>query len=428
MRRRISLILFLILGAPCFAQVSPVDAKLDKETAWTGEAIPLSITLRSPGPFSGSANFDFPKLPMTAFMTQGSPTVGSETVGDDTVMTQLYDITLYTQAEGEVVIPPFKVRFSGKKDFTSPVEDMEGMTPELRFQSKRPPGTEGMAMVVVATDMEVDQTWSQTSGASLEAGDVVSRTISRKASGTTAMMFAPVESATIEGVRIYTGDPTVQDKSERGDQTAERTETLKYLFQNPGTYELPEVTISWWNPDKQEIDNKTLVGSTFSVKPAPVASIASTEESRKGIGILIGLIAVGVVALWFARGWVAKEIHRLTEKQRDPETVAAKRLKAACREGDATKAYQEYLKWKLVGLAGLSREQIANLEQTSAWKDLERADLELSRRLYRSETSATTWNGAVFEKAFEGTRRELKLLMRARESCAPLPPLNPTVK
>ncbi|MCA9418206.1 MAG: BatD family protein, partial [Candidatus Omnitrophica bacterium] len=412
MRRRISLILFLILGAPCFAQVSPVDAKLDKETAWTGEAIPLSITLRSPGPFSGSANFDFPKLPMTAFMTQGSPTVGSETVGDDTVMTQLYDITLYTQAEGEVVIPPFKVRFSGKKDFTSPVEDMEGMTPELRFQSKRPPGTEGMAMVVVATDMEVDQTWSQTSGASLEAGDVVSRTISRKASGTTAMMFAPVESATIEGVRIYTGDPTVQDKSERGDQTAERTETLKYLFQNPGTYELPEVTISWWNPDKEDIETKTLAGSTFSVKPSPVASIASDEERKEGIWILIGLIAIGMIALWFGRGWIATAFRRLAEKQRDPETVSAKRLKAACREGNGAKAYQAYLNWKHVVTTHMRPDQMENLNQTSAWKDLERAGLDLSRRLYRSETSETTWNGTELEKAFEGTRRELKLLMK----------------
>ena len=61
---------------------------------------------------------------------------------------------------GEIVVPAFRVRFSGKKTFTSDPEPMEGTTPELRFESKRPPGTESMGVMVSATAMKIQQTWT----------------------------------------------------------------------------------------------------------------------------------------------------------------------------------------------------------------------------------------------------------------------------
>ena len=73
---------WVMLGFICLPSVSAaaeiVRAEIGKEAAWTGEAVPLIVTLYSPGPFSGTASFDLPKLPRTAFVKAGNPVVGSQ--------------------------------------------------------------------------------------------------------------------------------------------------------------------------------------------------------------------------------------------------------------------------------------------------------------------------------------------------------------
>ena len=130
--------LLLLLCPSLSWAVDPVRAEVGKESAWTGEAVPLIITLYSPGPFSGTAAFDLPKVPLTAFVKTGNPVVASEKIDGETYFTQQHQFSLYTQSVGQLTIPSFPVRFAGKKTFTSAPEPVEGSTPELRFESKAP--------------------------------------------------------------------------------------------------------------------------------------------------------------------------------------------------------------------------------------------------------------------------------------------------
>ncbi len=72
------LLIFTNLFSASSLAVEQVRAQLGKESAWAGEAVPLIITLYSPGPFSGTASFELPDLPRTAIVTGGRPIVGSE--------------------------------------------------------------------------------------------------------------------------------------------------------------------------------------------------------------------------------------------------------------------------------------------------------------------------------------------------------------
>ena len=104
---------FLVSVSPAF---EPVRAELGKETAWAGEAVPLFITLYSPGPFSGTAAFDLPEVPQLIFVKIGSPMVASEEIDDESYMTQRHEFRSYTQLSGRIVIPPFRVRFSRQEE------------------------------------------------------------------------------------------------------------------------------------------------------------------------------------------------------------------------------------------------------------------------------------------------------------------------
>ena len=221
------------------AAVEIVHAEIGKETAWTGEGVPLIVTLYSPGPFSGSASFDLPKLPQTVIVKAGNPVVGSQDVDGQSYFTQRHEFTIFTQNAGDMVIPGFRIRFAGKTSFVSDAEAKEGVTPNLRFQSKRPPGTDAMGIVVAVTGMDVTQTWNPHAMDAVAAGDVIERTITRRATGTTAMMLPPVATDATEGVRLYSADPVVEDHIERGASTAKRRDRIKYQFERPGTFQLP---------------------------------------------------------------------------------------------------------------------------------------------------------------------------------------------
>ena len=152
-------VLLLVACPSVSAAAEVVRAELGKDTAWTGEAVPLIVTLYSPGPFSGTPAFDLPELPLTVFVKSGNPLVGTEQVDGESYFTQRHEFALYTQRVGEIVVPAFSVRFAGKKTFTSAPEPVEGLTAELRFRSRRPPGTDNLGVVVAAKDMEATQSW-----------------------------------------------------------------------------------------------------------------------------------------------------------------------------------------------------------------------------------------------------------------------------
>ena len=315
MIRMASLVLVLAFARDGVAEQKTVRAEIVKDTAWMGEPVPLVITLYSPGPFSGTASFDLPELPRTAILRGGSPLVGSEQVDGESYFTQRHELTVYTQNAGEIVIPAFRVRFSGKTTFMSDPKPMEGFTPALRFRSKRPPETDKLGVVVAATEMEVTQTWRPASMGTVNAGDVIERIITRRATGTTAMMLPPVSADAPVGVRVYAAEPIVQDQTERGHSRAERIDTIKYQFEAPGTFELPDVRLVWWDPQVSELKRKSLPGEMVHVEGIVTAAAATAEKQRSSSSPLAMLFFLGVgTGLAISLG--SKPVRRLVARWR----------------------------------------------------------------------------------------------------------------
>jgi hypothetical protein len=404
------------------AAADVVRAELGKDKAWTGEGVPLIVTLYSPGPFSGTASFELPELPRTAFVRAGTPLVGSESIDDVTYFTQRHEFTVYTQRAGEIVIPAFLVRFAGKKTFTSEAEPMEGLTPELRFQSTRPPDTENLGLVVAANKMEVDQTWQPATIGTVQAGDVITRTIARRAVDTTAMMFPPIPLQTPAGVRSYAGDPIVQDFTERGDSRAERRETIKYQFERAGTFQLPDVAVIWWDPDAGELKRESLQGRIVDVRSAAVASEPLAPKPRSRRWFVIFLLMVGVAAWLFGRT-VTKLLAAWQRRRNDPANTAARRLLAACRTNAADEAYAALLQWKRA--AGLDESSLRERLPPGAAAEFEHEWNALSRQVFGVGSGAAAWRGQRLADVFAQLRRRQGQAPRPRDADVDLPALNP---
>jgi len=420
----------LLVYALCSSTVTafePVRANLGKESAWIGEGVPLIITLYSPGPFSGTPSFDLPELARTVIVKAGSPLVGSEEVDGENCLTQRHEFILYTQQAGEFVLPPFRIRFSGKQSFTSNPEPMEGRTPELRFQSKRPPGAARMGVVVSAAAMEIQQKWDPEPGGEIRAGDVILRRITRTAEGTTAMLLPPVPSDPPEGVQVYTAPPEVRDHSERGESRAERTDTVKYQFQRAGSFVLPELTFVWWDPGQGKIKTKTLADRRVEVAEINVVG-ASREEAAPGSSlrravVIGGLLALGCCA-WFLRRSVRCWVEVWRAWYQRPEARAVRSLRAACTANDASSAYGALLAWLVARRAEAGWQEVGAILETEEGRELREQRRILAQHLFADASPRTQWHGDRLLHAFCQTRQRANRGIPSRGPEA-LPALNP---
>lgn len=403
--------------------VQPVQATLEQASAWTGQPVRMIVTLYSPGPFSGTPSFDLPKIPLTSILKTGSPVVGSEQVDDETWLTQRHEFRIYAQRAGEIVIPSFAVRFSGKKTFTSDPEPMEGKTDALSFQSNRPPGASDSAVVIAAATLKMTQLWRPDNDEqTLQTGDVIQREIERNATGTTAMMLSPLASNAPDGIRVYTTDPVVRDKTARGQSTAQRIDTIKYQFERSGTYELPELVFEWFDTESDELKRETIAGRTFQVEGQLAATTTAEPSSDKSNHTAAFILVLALVA-WICRGPVIRQASRWHSAWHDPIRVAERNVLAACNANRPKKAYTAILTWKRAVAAVGSRQLDDSLAEDREF--CQQWDY-LSRQNFAQPSDESPWMGKEMANAFRKSCKTLRRLP-SKESAEleKLPPLNP---
>ena len=392
----------------------PVTSELQTEEAWMGQEVKLIVTLHSPGPFSGTARFQLPEIPDTVIIRSENPVVGSNTVKGQSLITQRHEFRIFTQQIGTVEIPAIPIEYESKDDFLGGPIERNGTTEAVSFESKQPPGTEGLDLVVTSASLKVEQKWSPAEPREFEAGAVLTRTITRTANDISAMILTSFPPPAIDGIRYYSGDPQVVDKKERGVVTASRTDILKYQFVAGGEIALPEISYAWWNPKTGKVERVTLEGVSVSVTAPPTPPEPVNPWRWAWISLLAGLAAV--VGWRWGIPWIRVRARRWHEKRHSPEAVAGRVLVAACRSNDAQAAYTAFTDWR----------------RATGWEspllpDLEAEVADLSSRLYRrSDSSQSSWSGTKMEPAFRAELRSRKRAPHRQKSIrASLAPLNP---
>ena len=315
----------LFHGSVC-AQ-TPAETLLSKEKAWVGEPIQLTITIFSPGPFSGTPSFGFPEFDGAVVIPKGSPVLGSKTIEGESFLSQRHDFLIVSQRSGELRIPEIEIRYSGKPDFVSDPEEMQATSEAMEVSLERPTEFGADEFVVSAKNFTVEQSWSaeslDESPVEIELGGVIERRITQKIQGSTAMFLHDVSNATETGIESYAGTPEVEDTVERGALKGQRVDTIKYQFQAAGEYEIPSVTYRWWNLDTQTLESVLLVGTSTVVK----ATTPSTEETSSDqensnttwAWILVAAVSVSTILVftyWSSlAAWFRKQSRSRTDVQ-----------------------------------------------------------------------------------------------------------------
>ena len=146
---------------------------------------------------------------------------------------------------------------------------------------------------------------------------------------TTAAWGAP------EGVRLYPDPPRLEDRTDRGQLRALRSDQVTYLPQRPGPVTLPGMPIFWLEPGSSQPRDLSVPPLAFEVLPA----VKAGGRARLPWALIVPCVA----ALLLGGGVLVWRLHRAAADI--PGRAAFAALAAACRANDAPASMAALFRW-----------------------------------------------------------------------------------
>ncbi|MEM9018719.1 MAG: hypothetical protein AAGC68_17045 [Verrucomicrobiota bacterium] len=391
-------------------ELVPVTISTPTPEVWVGERARITVELRAFGSFSGTASFDLPELEGTLLMKTGNPVVSSREEGGKSLFIQTHDFSLFSQREGPLTIPSFSVRFAAREGFTGDATDVVAETQPIDLTIKRPPGSGAIPFLVTSPDLKISQIWDP-DVTEAKVGHIIRRTISQRSTGLTGIALQPAPRGEVPGVRIYEPQVETRDDLERGSFVGERTETLTYLIQDSGDITLPDFSYAWWNPERETLEQDVLTGLSLFVAAPPLQD-STAEGKRIWLPALLAVAAILVVLV--IRSRLLSAARAIWRWLNPPDRVAARRLRQACRQGNASGAAAAWTQWR------------ESSEYVVVSRPMQEEVLAMHRSLY-GKNAPQSWEGDTFLAAFSEVLKGYK--ERERESPGfAIPPLNGETK
>ena len=349
----------LILFATWFMTGDPVLAaepvilrtSVTPTDAWVGQKVVLHIDVLAKDGWAQLkkvADTEVHGAYLLRLETQGTRL--SETIDGDNYTGQRYEFMLFAQREGKRTVPPVPVDVEVRTWGAGAGTRVHRMsTPLVEFVTRTPPGAAGVRGLISTTDLTANQNWEPETESPV-VGDALKRTIVLRAEDVSGMAFTPLQYSKTEGLGIYPGEPTVQDKYSRGDLVGTRVETVTYVFERPGETGIPGVVLTWWEVDDEELRRIELPGLSLQVAGSPTAESAAVEQSAQQqntrflwSALLVVFIAA-VVALRF--GNRAANRWRAWRKARsESEEGYFRRIVRSASAGDQQAVLRDTMRW-----------------------------------------------------------------------------------
>ena len=367
---RLTILAVILFSAIAAAEERPiVRAEITPRTVAVGETIELRVTVLVPTWFTRPPVY--PNIELANAITRlpdDSSFSMRERVGNDSWsgIVRTYEI-----------LPLFgaNYRLSGQSmsiSYANPGSDpitVDVDVPEVSFQGSVPVGATELDPYIAGRSLKLSL-GAEGATANLEVGDALVLTYEANLDGLPAIFLPPLApTMAFEGVSVYADSPVVGDTA-----TARRSEKLTLVFDAGGEFNIPGLTLRFWNTETESIESASVEGFAFSVVGPPVAPGASAEPERRwffwawfvaGVCILASIIyGFGSVAVGHYRA--------IAEKRRRSEPFAFSLLQTALRANNDEESYRAMLLWLERLNPGMSTRQLArNFGDESLSADLE---------------------------------------------------------
>ncbi|MEZ9821841.1 hypothetical protein AB4238_14670 [Shewanella sp. 10N.286.45.A1] len=234
----------------------------------------------------------------------------TERVDGKTWSVQEWQLTLYPQAIGVITVPKIAVTVNVADKPGSSVKGTLYTQPQhftVLLPDERLANTNHY---IAAPKVTFEQKMTPENGSELHIGDAITRTLTIKATDSSAMLFPDFPLAESEMLYGYRGPVESRDNHHRGDFSANKVYQQIYVVQQSGTVNLPELSLYWWNTKDEELTVLTAKALSWQVTHTPLSFVKAFW--------LYGLLLLVVLALTVKGGiWTIKRI----QKQQCPVAI-----------------------------------------------------------------------------------------------------------
>jgi hypothetical protein len=314
-------------------------------------------------------------------------------------------------------------------------------TPPLELRAYSPDGARQLDQFFAAEAFSLTATTTP-DAATVRVGETMTRNYTMEGRNTPGLFLPALRFATLDGVSTYAAQPELTEGGgQRGSaRTATRREGVTYTFEQEGEYELPGVTVNWWDVGTEQLRQEQVQPLVVTVVANPDLDAAMLEtdspvaveapQERRWVAFLrsywrhllagLVLLAVGRRALpaSLRRFGAWRDLRRRTSAE--SEARYFREFVATTRHGDARQVHRAMTRW-------LDRWDQAGPSPTLARFAAAHGDVELQRQVGALAADAfgggsANWSGQALARGVETARRD-----HAQATLVPsaLAPLNP---
>jgi len=438
-----------------------VDASLDRKEAYVQEQVLYTVRIYRYNVDIYDPSYAPPKIENAA-MEQ----LGDQRTYKTTLDGRQYDVfefryAIFPQKSGTLTIPAAQLNatvfrggnrprgfgfdpFNGKQvRRQSPVMELDVKSIPAEYPTDKP--------WLPARSLSLSESWSPDTGKA-QAGDPVTRTVTLQAQGVLGTILPALPTPTLDGVKIYPEPAETNSEASDNGMTGTRKESQALIATSAGNYQLPPVSVTWWDVDEQKVKVSTLPAHSLQVtgsasRPQMDNATPQTTAPTAGSGDLppptLGQpdsvnrtwqwIAIAALGLWLitliALLWVllGRNHNRTpaTDERQQPHFSAAllsqakRTLHSACKEHNpkaARIALIEYYRQQRHNSAIHNLDDILTIADSDA---IAAAIRKLDSCLYRDQGQA--WEGASLWNAVN----QSKLSAAEQTDKSALAPLHP---
>jgi hypothetical protein len=303
-----------------------------------GQEVKLVIEIATRRWFAGGTRIRHPEVRNLVILQRDQfATNLSHQENAQTWVMQQWNLELYPQLEGAYQIPSIQLELA-VNHATAGIVRGSLQTAALAFSATVPPLLRETDSWLATPMFEINQSFDRELR-ELQPGDAFTRTISLSATHVTAMMLPVPAQRPIPGLSAYAANPVLQDRSNRGEATAERIEKITYVVEQAGEYQLPAQEFYWWDTNEQQLR----IASLAAIDIGAGITTASVDDSQGDIEIHIRLH-------WLLVPLALLLILAVRKRRRRQPTIAnsgtiLRAANRALRRGDTSEALQLLYGW-----------------------------------------------------------------------------------
>jgi hypothetical protein len=279
--RHIIILLLLFQATIGIAQNNVLsEVNINRKSVYVGQPVEVSVGIFTPTWFTKGVNFGNIKVNGAFTVYFRSVSTSKKINGKNYAgVVAIYNVFPYD--DDDLVFPSLEMVVE-----TPDEGGFKGVKRSVKTKSrdivvKAVPNGNNTNDWLVANNVSVNESW-QGDLNTVKVGDVVKRTVYRKVYGTVSELIPPVFWDSVQGVSIYPSRSSINTEKTKTTISATRTEGARYLFEKEGTVTLPEITVTWWNPNQNKLLKRTLKEKTLEVLPNPdLGMLETVKDSLK---------------------------------------------------------------------------------------------------------------------------------------------------